>query len=194
MLSTELSRPRRKRARLALAAALIAVGCSGGSGGGCGNSCGGAFLTKNPDGTPFKYTGDRLDNVAQVRLTQHAFNNFLTAQKLNDIVASVGGTSGLHIPCIDAGACRLNPRAPSIPACPLFADVTGGMCCRAARCIGQALHSHRSGYNTNRLSQTGCTIQGGVGQNAEGRRVIRGAGAGEAYCKNGIAQLSDRFR
>ncbi len=68
MPSPETSRPRPRRARLALVAALVAVGCSGGNGGGCGSSCGGAFKTKNPDGTPIKFTGSRLDNVAQVRV------------------------------------------------------------------------------------------------------------------------------
>src|SRR5712692_7270691 len=73
------SSPRRKRARLALAAALVAVGCSGGA--------------------PFKFTGTRLDNVAQVRLTRSGFN-FLTASHLNDILAALNpGT--LAIPCSD---------------------------------------------------------------------------------------------
>jgi hypothetical protein len=73
------SSPRRKRARLALAAALVAVGCSGGA--------------------PFKFTGTRLDNVAQVRLTRSGFN-FLSASHLNDILAALNpGT--LAIPCSD---------------------------------------------------------------------------------------------
>ena len=103
MLSTRLS-PRRKRARMALAAALVAVGCSGGTGGGCGSSCGGAFVTTNPDGTPFHYTGDRLSNVAQVRLTRSGFN-FLNATHLNDILSALnnGAAGGFTIPCIDAG-------------------------------------------------------------------------------------------
>src|SRR5207253_6124875 len=99
MLSTELSRPRRKRARLALAAALVAVGCSGGSGGGCGSSCGGAFKTVDSQGHPFKFTGTRLDNVAQVRLTKSGFN-FLNASHLNDILGAIKNGEGLSIPCV----------------------------------------------------------------------------------------------
>ena len=103
MQATELS-PRRRRARFALAAALVAVGCSGGSGGGCGSSCGGAFVTQNPDGTPIHYTGDKLSNVAQVRVTKSGFN-FLNATHLNDILSALnnGAAGGFTIPCIDAG-------------------------------------------------------------------------------------------
>ena len=102
-MSTELSRPRRKRARLALAAALVAVGCSGGTGGGCGSSCGGAFVTKDANGNPIHYTGSRLPNVAQVRITQSGFS-FLNATNLNDIVGQLNANSGgLKIGCIDAG-------------------------------------------------------------------------------------------
>ncbi|HUJ26786.1 MAG TPA: hypothetical protein VLW85_12255 [Myxococcales bacterium] len=89
---------------MALAAALVAVGCSGGTGGGCGSSCGGAFVTQNPDGTPFHYTGDKLANVAQVRVTRSGFN-FLNATHLNDILTALnnGAAGGFTIPCIDAG-------------------------------------------------------------------------------------------
>ena len=103
MQSTELSRPRQRRARLALAAALVAVGCSGGSGGGCTSSCGGAFKTKDAQGNPIVYTGTRLSNVAQVRVTQSGFT-FLNAQHLNDILTQLNASSGaLSIGCIDAG-------------------------------------------------------------------------------------------
>src|SRR5512141_2495563 len=103
MSSTELSRPRRKRARLALAAALVAVGCSGGTGGGCGSSCGGAFKTKDDQGNPIKYTGTRLSNVAQVRVTQSGFS-FLNAEHLNDVIGQLNASAGgLKIGCIDAG-------------------------------------------------------------------------------------------
>jgi hypothetical protein len=94
MSSTESSRSRAKRARLALAAALIAVGCSGGTGGGCGSSCGGAFKTADAQGNPIKYTGSRLDNVAQVRVTRSGFN-FLDATHLNDILSTLNGDSSL---------------------------------------------------------------------------------------------------
>jgi hypothetical protein len=88
------SSPRRKRARLALAAALVAVGCSGGTGGGCGTSCGGAFRTKDDQGHPIKFNGTRVDNAAQVRLTQSGFN-FLNASHLNDIVGALNGESAI---------------------------------------------------------------------------------------------------
>jgi hypothetical protein len=94
MSSTELSRPPRKRARLALAAALVAVGCSGGTGGGCGNSCGGAFRTKDDNGKPIKYTGTRLDNVAQLRVTTSGFT-WLNAAHLNDVVGALNGDSSI---------------------------------------------------------------------------------------------------
>lgn len=94
MQSTETSRPRRRGARLALFAALAALGCPGGSGGGCGSSCGGAFKTKNPDGTPIKFTGSRLDNAAQVRITSSGLG-FLDAAHLNDVIASLNGDSSL---------------------------------------------------------------------------------------------------
>ena len=64
MQSTELSRPRTRRARLALAAALVAVGCSGSTGGGCASSCGGLFKTRDDAGNAIKFTGSRLANVA----------------------------------------------------------------------------------------------------------------------------------
>jgi hypothetical protein len=103
MPSTELSRPRRRRARLALVAALVAVGCSGSTGGGCASSCGGAFKTKDEAGNSIKFSGTRLDNVAQVRITRSGFT-FLNADHLNDVVAALNNTSpGFSIPCIDAG-------------------------------------------------------------------------------------------
>src|SRR5260370_2803706 len=103
MPSTELSRPRRGRARLARVAALVAVGCSGSTGGGCASSCGGAFKTKDEAGNSIKFSGTRLDNVAQVRLTRSGFT-FLHADHLNDVVAALNNTSpGFSIPCIDAG-------------------------------------------------------------------------------------------
>ena len=104
MQSTELSRPRARRARLALAAALVAVGCSGSTGGGCGPSCGGVFKTVDASGAPIHYTGTRLANVAQVRLTRSGFN-FLNADHLNDILGALnsGTAGGFTIPCIDAG-------------------------------------------------------------------------------------------
>jgi len=99
MLSTETSRPRRKRARLALAAALIAVGCSGSTGGGCGTGCT-AFKTKDANGLPIVYHGSRLDNVAQVRLTKSGFN-FLNATHLNSILSDLnnGTAGGFTFPC-----------------------------------------------------------------------------------------------
>ena len=104
MQSTELSRPRPRRARLALAAALVAVGCSGSTGGGCGSSCGGVFKTVDASGAPIHYTGTRLANVAQVRLTKSGFA-FLNADHLNDILGALnsGTSGGFTIPCIDAG-------------------------------------------------------------------------------------------
>ncbi|TMA22311.1 MAG: hypothetical protein E6J88_14450, partial [Deltaproteobacteria bacterium] len=103
MQSTELSRPRTKRARLALAAALVAVGCSGGSGGGCGSSCGGAFKTKDDQGKPIVYTGTKLSNVAQVRVTKSGLA-FLNADHLNDVISQLNNNAGgLKIGCIDAG-------------------------------------------------------------------------------------------
>lgn len=95
--------PTRKRpVRLALAAALVAVGCSGGSGG-CGSSCGGAFKTKDDQGNPIVFTGQRLSNVAQVRVTRSGLA-FLDAQHLNDVITQLNNaTGGLHIKCIDAG-------------------------------------------------------------------------------------------
>lgn len=103
MPSTELSRPRARRTRLALAAALVAVGCSGGTGGGCGSSCGGAFKTKDDQGNPIRYTGTKLSNVAQVRVTQSGFS-FLNADHLNDVISQLNASSGgLKIGCIDAG-------------------------------------------------------------------------------------------
>src|SRR5437764_5219178 len=99
MSSTNSPSPRRKRARLALAAALVAVGCSGGSGGGCGSSCGGAFKTVDNQGHPFKLNGTRLDNVAQVRLTKSGFN-FLDATHLNDVLGQFSSGT-LSVPCIE---------------------------------------------------------------------------------------------
>ena len=104
MQSTESSRPRSKRARLALAAALVAAGCSGSTGGGCASSCGGVFKTVDTSGNPIHYSGTRLANVAQVRLTRSGFN-FLNADHLNDILGALnsGAAGGFTIPCIDAG-------------------------------------------------------------------------------------------
>ena len=103
MQSTELSRPRSKRARLALAAALVAVGCSGSTGGGCASSCGGVFKTVDSSGNPIHYTGTRLANVAQVRLTRSGFT-FLNANHLNDILGALnsGTAGGFTIPCTPA--------------------------------------------------------------------------------------------
>lgn len=92
------SRPRGKRVRLALAAALVAAGCSGG--GGCGTSCGGAFKTVGDQGHPIRFTGARLDNVAQVRLTRSGFN-FLNASHLNEILGALNSGAGLSMPCIE---------------------------------------------------------------------------------------------
>jgi len=78
MQVTEPSRAPRRRGRLALAAALVAAGCSGSTGGGCGSSCGGAFKTVDASGAPIRYTGTRIANVAQVRLTRSGFT-FLDA-------------------------------------------------------------------------------------------------------------------
>jgi MYXO-CTERM domain-containing protein len=95
--------PTRKRPfRLAFAAALVAVGCSGGSGG-CGSSCGGAFRTKDDQGNPIVFTGTRLANVAQVRITKSGLA-FLNAEHLNDVIAQLNNAAGgLQIKCIDAG-------------------------------------------------------------------------------------------
>src|SRR6266851_5134749 len=93
-MPTKSSSPRRRRVRIALAAALIAAGCSGG-GGGCGSSCGGAFKTVDDQGRPFPTPGDRLDNVAQVRLTKSGFD-FLNAAHLNEVLASLNGESAIR--------------------------------------------------------------------------------------------------
>src|SRR6185436_2059597 len=94
MVSTELSRPRQKRVRLACLAVFIAAGCSGG-GGGCGSSCGGAFRTADDHGNKIIYNGDRLSNVAQVRLTKSGFD-FLDAKNLNSILGALNGDSKLE--------------------------------------------------------------------------------------------------
>ncbi|MFN2547568.1 MAG: hypothetical protein ABR567_09065 [Myxococcales bacterium] len=82
---------------------LVALGCSGGSGGGCGGSCGGAFKTKDDSGNPIAYTGNRLPNVAQVRVTRSGFT-FLNADHLNDVITQLNSSANsLKINCIDAG-------------------------------------------------------------------------------------------
>lgn len=100
MPSIQPSRPQRTRARVALTAALVAVGCSGGAGGGCGSSCGGAFHTVDVNGNPIHFSGQRLENAAQVRLTTSGFS-FLNAQHLNDILGALnqGAAGGFTIPC-----------------------------------------------------------------------------------------------
>src|SRR5205807_10355229 len=73
------------------------------SGGGCGSSCGGAFKTKDDQGSPIHYTGTRLSNVAQVRVTRSGFT-FLNADHLNDVLSQLNNNAGgLKINCIDAG-------------------------------------------------------------------------------------------
>src|SRR2546423_1412375 len=65
MLLNHDARPSRRRHGYATALAIVALaGCSGGTGASCGSSCGGAFVTKNPDGTPIKFVGTKLTNVA----------------------------------------------------------------------------------------------------------------------------------
>ncbi len=102
------STPRRRHIRFILAAALVAVGCSS-SGGGCGGSCGGAFKTKDAQGHPIVFTGSKLDNVAQVRVTRAGFD-FLNAAHLNDLIGDLnaGASGGLSLPCIDGGPPLLN--------------------------------------------------------------------------------------
>ena len=79
------------------------MGCSGGSGGGCGSSCGGAFKTKDDQGKPIVYTGTKLSNVAQVRVTKSGLA-FLNADHLNDVISQLNNNAGgLKIGCIDAG-------------------------------------------------------------------------------------------
>src|SRR4051812_27619494 len=93
---------RTRRNRFALTAVLLAVGCSGGSGG-CGTSCGGAFRTQDDQGKAVVYTGDRLPNVAQVRITRSGLA-FLNADHLNDVITQLNNSTGaLKINCIDAG-------------------------------------------------------------------------------------------
>lgn len=91
------------KSRFMLVAALVAVGCSS-SGGGCGGSCGGAFKTKDAQGHPIVFTGSKLDNVAQVRVTRAGFD-FLNATHLNDLIGDLnaGTSSGLSLPCVDGG-------------------------------------------------------------------------------------------
>ncbi|MBS2025865.1 MAG: hypothetical protein JST92_25975, partial [Deltaproteobacteria bacterium] len=77
------------------------MGCAG-SGSSCGSSCGGAFTTTDSQGRPFKYTGDKLDNVAQVRVTQQGFD-FLNAGTLNNLITGLNSAgTGFNLPCIDA--------------------------------------------------------------------------------------------
>ena len=103
MQPIDRSTPRRRPTRFILAAALVAVGCSS-SGGGCAGSCGGAFKTKDGAGKPFVFTGSKLDNVAQVRVTRAGFD-FLNAAHLNDLIGDLnaGTSGGLSLPCVDAG-------------------------------------------------------------------------------------------
>ena len=96
MLPIPSSIPRQRRSPLVLALALIAAGCAG-SGGGCGGSCGGAFKTVDAQGRPFKFTGSKLDNVAQVRVTKSGFD-YLNATHLNEILSSLSGS--VRIPCV----------------------------------------------------------------------------------------------
>ena len=89
----------RRRNRLVPFAALVAVGC-GSSGGGCAGSCGGAWKTiPAPQLTAAK--SSRLDNVAQLRVTQSGFN-FLNETHLNQLIGNLNGASGgLGVPCVD---------------------------------------------------------------------------------------------
>jgi hypothetical protein len=73
------------------------VGCSG-SGGGCDSSCGGVFSTTDGNDNPIKFTGTRLDNVAQLRVTASGFS-FLNAAHLNDIFLQLSKSASLAIPC-----------------------------------------------------------------------------------------------
>lgn len=91
---------RRGQPRALAAALLLAVGCAG-SGSSCGSSCGGAFKTTDAQGRPFKYTGDRNSNFAQVRISQAGFN-FLNAGTLNDLLAGINSQGNLlNIPCFE---------------------------------------------------------------------------------------------
>lgn len=103
MQPIERPNPRPRHTRFILAAALVAVGCSS-SGGGCGGSCGGAFKTRDAQGRAIVFTGSKLDNVAQVRVTRKGFD-FLNATHLNDLIGDLNNSTsgGLSLPCIDAG-------------------------------------------------------------------------------------------
>ena len=97
MQPTVLRSPSFRKHRAVFVALLFAVGCSS-SGSSCGQACGGAFTTTDANGKPFKFTGDRLQNVAQLRVTQTGFN-FLTADHLNQLLGAVQGS--IAVPCID---------------------------------------------------------------------------------------------
>ncbi len=93
------ARPARNNVRAAVLAILFLAGCAGGAGNSCGSSCGGAFVTKDVNGAPIVFSGQRLDNVAQLRVTQSGFA-FLNADHLNNILTSLNGsTPALGIPC-----------------------------------------------------------------------------------------------
>ena len=98
MLPIDRSTPRRRSSRCLLVAALVAAGCSS-----SGGSCGGSFKTRDGQGHPIVFTGSKLDNVAQVRVTRQGFD-FLNAAHLNDLIGDLnaGTSGGLGLPCIDA--------------------------------------------------------------------------------------------
>jgi MYXO-CTERM domain-containing protein len=100
MQLTVNARPARWHGAAAALAILALVGCSGGSGSGCGSSCGGALKTTDNNGQPIKFIGQKLDNVAQVRITKSGFD-FLNAQHLNDLLTNLNGNApAISIPCI----------------------------------------------------------------------------------------------
>lgn len=98
MLPSSSSPDRRGLSRHLLAALLFAVGCSG-TGSSCGSSCVGVSNTL-PDGGAFKYTGTKLDNSMQLRLTQDMFSQ-LTAANLNAVIGNLNSTGSVfRLPCV----------------------------------------------------------------------------------------------
>ena len=97
--------PRGPFSRSAVLAILLVAGCTTGGSGGCGGSCGGAFVTHlPPDGGPaVQFVGTKLDNVAQIRITQSGLS-FFNKDTLNTVLANLNGGAGgagLSSPCTD---------------------------------------------------------------------------------------------
>jgi len=101
MLPSANALPRRRSlSRHLLIGLIFAVGCSG-SGSSCGSSCGGFLTTTSPDGGAFRFTGSKMDNTVQVRLTQDAFNQ-LNSGTFNQVIAGLNPTSNgsvFTLPC-----------------------------------------------------------------------------------------------